>query len=67
MNPVPALLQMSHGEFFTASQSPGEAVKKTLLYLGAGTAQTDSNCCDSESSPKEREGRYVHHRCVTTG
>lgn len=35
----------------------GEAVKKTLLYLGAGSAQTDSNCCDSESVAGVERGR----------
>ena len=36
---------------------PGEAVKKTLLYLGAGTAQTDSNCCDSKARRKRESER----------
>lgn len=38
---------------------PGEAVKKTLLYLGAGTAQTDSNCCDSKARRKRERGMFT--------
>lgn len=65
MKPGPAPLQMSRAEFSTASPSRGRRWKKTLLYLGAGTAHTDSNCCDSKAG-RERV-RHVRPVGVTTG
>lgn len=65
MKPGPAPLQMSRAEFSTASRSRGRRFEKTLLYLGAGSAQTDSNCCDSKAG-RERV-RHVCRVAVTTG
>lgn len=59
MKPVPCTAPNEPWWILHRQSIPGEAVKKTLLYLGAGTAQTDSNCCDSKARRERERGMFT--------
>lgn len=67
MKPVPAPLQMSHGEFFTASQSPGRQSRKPYYIWGQAPLKLTATAATAKLAEREREReRYVRHLYVTT-
>lgn len=65
-SPVPAPLQMSHGEFFTASQSLGRQSRKPYYIWGQAPLKLTATAATAKLAEGERE-RYVHHVYVTAG
>lgn len=55
MKPVPALLQMSHGEFFTASQSLGRQSRKPYYIWGQAPLKLTATAATAKLAERERE------------
>lgn len=55
MKPVPALLQMSHGEFFTASQSLGRQSRKPYYIWGQAPLKLTATAATAKLAEREGE------------
>lgn len=55
MKPVPALLQMSHGEFFTTSQSLGRQSRKPYYIWGQAPLKLTATAATAKLAERERE------------
>lgn len=54
MKPIPALLQMSHGEFFTASQSLGRQSRKPYYIWGQAPLKLTATAATAKLAERER-------------
>lgn len=55
MKPVPAMLQMSHGEFFTASQSLGRQSRKPYYIWGQAPLKLTATAATAKLAERERK------------
>lgn len=54
MRPVPALLQMRHGEFFTASQSLGRQSRKPYYIWGQAPLKLTATAATAKLAERKR-------------